>query len=262
MHVSNTLPEWRERRRALAGCTIGFVPTMGALHRGHASLVERCRCDNDVVVVSVFINPTQFNDAGDLARYPRTTESDLALLQELGTDEVLVPSVTDLYPAGYRFKVTADSLTNTMEGAFRPGFFEGVMTVVMKLLNLVRADRAYFGEKDFQQLRIVREMTAEFFIATEIVACPTVREESGLALSSRNTRLSPASREKAALLFRALAATFTADEARSLLEDRGFAVDYIEEHWGRRLAAVFLDGVRLIDNVPLPTREDHRASLS
>lgn len=255
MRVTRSLAEWQAIRPSLDGRSIGFVPTMGALHSGHASLVERCRRENDVVVVSIFVNPTQFNDPGDLARYPVTLESDLALLRRLGADEVILPTTDELYPSGYTFKVVAPSLTNTMEGAFRPGFFEGVMTVVLKLLNLVRARRAYFGEKDYQQLRVVRDMAADFFLPVEIVACPTVREASGLAESSRNARLSAASREKAALLARALNSAPTPEQARALLESQGFKVDYVEEHWGRRLAAVFLDGVRLIDNVPCPVRQ-------
>jgi pantoate--beta-alanine ligase len=255
MHVSKTLAEWQGRRRELANVSIGFVPTMGALHDGHASLIRRCRAENDVVVVSVFVNPTQFDDAGDLEQYPRTMESDLALLRGAGADEVLVPTTNDLYPNGYQFKLTAPGLTDVMEGAHRPGFFEGVMTIVLKLFNLVRADRAYFGEKDYQQMRIIAAMVWDLFLPTEIIACPTVRETSGLALSSRNARLSPGARKKAALISSAL----RSENARSILEDAGFTVDYVEEHWGRRLTAVFIDGVRLIDNVELP--EEKHASL-
>lgn len=247
MHVSQTLGEWQARRRAISGKTIGFVPTMGALHEGHASLVRRCRAENDVVVASVFVNPTQFNDPADLDKYPRTLESDLDLLRKLGTDEVLAPAMADMYPNGYQFKVIAPELTNSMEGAFRPGFFEGVMTVVLKLFNLVRADRAYFGEKDYQQMKIVSAMAADLFIPTEIIPCPTVRESSGLAMSSRNVRLSPEGREKAALISKALRGS----DARAVLEAAGFEVDYVEERWGRRLAAVFVEGVRLIDNAPV-----------
>jgi pantoate--beta-alanine ligase len=251
MHVSHTVAQWLERRRNLSGRTIGFVPTMGALHRGHASLVERCRRENQTVAVSIFVNPSQFNDPRDLDRYPRTLDSDLALLRELGTDEVLLPSASDLYPQGYRCRIEAESLTGVMEGTHRPGFLQGVMTVVLKLLNLVRADRAYFGEKDYQQLKAITEMAAEFFIPTEIVGCATVRAESGLAESSRNVLLSAGARENAAVLFRTLTSAATPSAARLLLEAEGFAVDYVEEHWGRRFAAAFLDGVRLIDNVPL-----------
>lgn len=251
MHVSQSVPEWLERRRALSGQSIGFVPTMGALHGGHASLVERCRRENQVAVASIFVNPTQFNDPKDLDRYPRTVETDLALLRDLGADEVILPTVSDLYPQGYRFRIDAASLTDTMEGAFRPGFLQGVMTVVLKLLNLVRAGRAYFGEKDYQQMKIVTELAAEFFTGTEIVACATVREPTGLAESSRNALLTAESRSKASAIFRALTAAATAAEARAMLEMEGFRVDYVEERWGRRFAAAYLDGVRLIDNVAL-----------
>jgi pantoate--beta-alanine ligase len=251
MHVWRTVPEWLEYRRAITGRTIGFVPTMGALHRGHASLVERCRGENEIVVVSIFVNPTQFNDPKDLQRYPRTLDDDLAVLESLGSDEVLVPDVSELYPHGYRFRVEEESVTHVMEGPRRPGFLQGVMTVVLKLLNLVRPDRAYFGEKDFQQLKLITDMAKDFFIPTEIVLCPTVRDASGLAESSRNTLLSPAARNKAARLFHALTTAANPNEAKTVLESEGFSVDYVEEHWGRRFAAASLEHVRLIDNVPL-----------
>ena len=251
MRVWTTVAEWTRRRQGLSG-SIGFVPTMGALHCGHASLVERCRAENEIAAASIFVNPAQFNDPADLERYPRTLERDLALLESLGTDEVLAPPASDLYPQGRRFRIEEEPLTLPMEGVCRPGFFQGVMLVVLKLLNLVRAGRAYFGEKDYQQLKLVCDLAREFFVGTEIVACPTVREASGLAASSRNTLLSPAGREKAAALFRVLKAAPATDNARDLLEAEGFTVDYVEERWGRRFAAVRLEDVRLIDNVPLP----------
>ena len=280
MQVWNGLPAWMDRRRDLEGRTLGFVPTMGALHRGHASLVERCRRENEIVVASIFVNPTQFNDASDLARYPRTLDRDLLLLESLGADHVLAPSAAGLpteraqrnaaaalsgvsedaaascalYPHGYRFRVECDRSYIVMEGASRPGFLQGVMTVVLKLLNIVRPHRAYFGEKDFQQLKVVREMVEDLFIPTEIVPCPTVREESGLAESSRNALLSPGDRTKAASLFRVLTTAVSPSEARAALEAEGFAVDYVEEHWGRRFAAASLGHVRLIDNIALPDR--------
>jgi pantoate--beta-alanine ligase len=249
--VWRSVPDWIERRPGLVG-SIGFVPTMGALHAGHASLVERCRRENDVVVVTIFVNPSQFNDPRDLERYPRTQEEDLRLLEALGADEIVIPCEGDLYPHGYCFRIENDASAQLMEGARRPGHLQGVMTAVMKLLNLVRADRAYFGEKDFQQLRVVTEMARDFFVPTEIVGCPTVREASGLAMSSRNALLSREGHEKAAEIYRTLTSAATAGEASKSLVSAGFTVDYVEEHWGRRLAAVFLDGVRLIDNVPLP----------
>lgn len=253
--VWTSVPAWLNQRRALSGCTIGFVPTMGALHRGHASLVERCCAENDVAVVSIFVNPSQFNDPKDLDRYPRTLDQDLAILERLGADEILAPAASEVYPCGYRFRMECDNRYRIMEGAYRPGFLEGVMTVVLKLLNLVRADRAYFGEKDYQQLKVIQDMVSDFFIPTEIIACPTVREDSGLAASSRNALLSAASRTKAAALFCALTSAPNPSEARARLEAEGFAVDYVEEHWGRRFAAAFLDGVRLIDNIPIPGSE-------
>jgi len=251
MQVWNGVAEWTERRRTLAGRSIGLVPTMGALHRGHVSLVERCRLENDIVAVSIFVNPSQFNDPRDLERYPRVIEQDLALLADLGADEVLVPRAAELYPQGYRFRVNENCMTTVMEGVRRPGFLQGVMTIVLKLLNLVRPDRAYFGEKDYQQLQVVTDMAKDFFLSTEIVACPTVRSASGLAESSRNALLSAAARDRAAALYRALTGSSNAGEARQTLETAGFVVDYVEEHWGRRFAAAHLEGVRLIDNVPL-----------
>jgi len=250
MQVWNTVSAWQGRRRALGDREIGFVPTMGALHRGHASLVERCRAENPVVVVSIFVNPTQFNDPRDLEKYPRTPDRDLKLLESLGVDDVFAPAAAELYPHGYRYRLAPAGGTPIMEAAHRPGFIEGVLTVVMKLLNLVRPRRAYFGEKDFQQLRTVKEMVEEFFLPTEIVACPTVRAASGLAESSRNERLSPTGLVKASALYRALSEGRDAREAQRLLEVEGLTVEYIEEHWGRRMAAIFLEGVRLIDNVP------------
>jgi pantoate--beta-alanine ligase len=249
--VWTSTDEWLERRSLLEGRSIGFVPTMGALHRGHAALVERCRRENEFVVVSIFVNPTQFNDAADLDRYPRTLDEDLRLLERLGADYVLVPPAGDMYPNGNCFRMELDPSLQVLEGEHRPGFLQGVMTVVLKLLNLVRPDRAYFGEKDYQQLMVVTEMARELFVPTTIVPCPTVREDSGLALSSRNRLLSPEARGRASHIFRALTKAADPAEARAMLEGAGFVVEYVEERWGRRLAAAFLDGVRLIDNVAI-----------
>ena len=197
MRVWKSIAEWRTHRETIAAKSIGFVATMGALHRGHAALVERCRAENEIAVVSIFVNPSQFNDPNDLARYPNTLESDLTLLQKLGVDDVFVPTAAEMYPQGYRMKVQPDERYRIMEGLHRPGFLEGVATVVLKLLEIVRPEKAYFGEKDYQQLMLIRDLVAEFFLPCKIVACPTVRAESGLAESSRNALLSPAAREKA-----------------------------------------------------------------
>ncbi len=260
MHVSTTISEWLERRAALEGRLIGVVPTMGALHRGHAALVERCKRENEVVTVTLFVNPAQFNDPADLQRYPRTMDADLALLAGLGTDEVFAPSAGELYPNGYALRVVNDSFAKEMEGRCRPGFFEGVMTVVLKLLNLIRGGRAYFGEKDYQQWKVLHEMALELFLPTEIRLCPTIRAASGLAESSRNALLSPQGREQAAVIYRALTQAVTAAEARAELESARLRVDYVEEHWGRRFAAAYLEGIRLIDNVPLENAKCSSAS--
>lgn len=251
IQVWNSVGAWRERRRAMGG-SVGFVPTMGALHRGHASLVERCRAENETAVVSLFVNPAQFDDARDLERYPRPVDSDLALLESLGVDHALAPGAAEMYPHGYGFRMEPADLAEAMEGIHRPGFLQGVATVVLKLLNLAQADRAYFGEKDYQQLRTVKAMVEEFFIPTEIVACPTVRAASGLAESSRNRLLSEEGRAKAACLYRALSDAASIREASATIEAEGLRVEYVEEHWGRRLAAAWLEGVRLIDNVAAP----------
>jgi pantoate--beta-alanine ligase len=248
------LAEWRALRESpqWKGATIGFVPTMGALHAGHESLLARARAENERVVLSVFVNPTQFNDREDLARYPRTLEADLALARPY-VDAVLAPAPGELYPDNYYYRVTEDHLSRRWEGAHRPGHFDGVLTIVMKLLNLVQPRRAYFGEKDWQQLQLVRGMVTAFMMPVEIVACSTVRDTDGLALSSRNRRLSPLGRARAAAFPRVLQSASDAKTAAEKLKGKGFEVDYIEDVDGVRLGAVRLEGVRLIDNIRLPT---------
>ncbi|MGD8441225.1 MAG: pantoate--beta-alanine ligase [Holophagae bacterium] len=243
-------------RRRLAslrrdGRSIGFVPTMGALHDGHLSLIEAARAETDTVVVSIFVNPTQYDDPADLAHYPRTLRRDLEAVQRAGADLALTPTEADVYPDGYRYKVTETELSGVLEGAHRAGHFDGVLTVVLKLLNIVRPHRAYFGEKDWQQLALVRGMVAAFFIDTDVVACPIVREPDGLAMSSRNVHLTPDERAVAPELYRVLSGGGSSDEMAAELERAGFDVDYVAQHEGRVLAAVRLGKVRLIDNVPL-----------
>ncbi len=245
-----TLAEWKAHRASLGGGAVGFVPTMGALHEGHRALLARARRDNAFVVASIFVNPTQFDDPADLARYPRTWEADLALMDGL-VDAVVAPTAADLYPDGYRYRVVEQSRSLTGEGAQRPGHFDGVLTVVLKLLNWVQPARAYFGEKDWQQLELVRGMAAALFLPVEIVGCPTVRAPDGLALSSRNRRLSPAGRSRAAEFPRLLRTGATAATAAGALADAGFAVDYVEDEPGMRVGAVRIEGVRLIDHVRL-----------
>jgi pantoate--beta-alanine ligase len=250
--VSTTLTDWEAQRASMEalGETVGFVPTMGALHAGHRSLLERARSENDRVVLSIFVNPSQFDDPGDLERYPRTLEADLALAEGLA-DHVLVPEPGEMYRDDYRYRMSEYDLSARLEGAQRPGHFDGVLTVVLKLLNIVRPDRAYFGEKDRQQLDLVQGMASALFLPVEIVACPTVRDTDGVALSSRNRRLSPAARVRAAAFPRILRGSADAGSAATELAKAGFGVDYVEDQAGVRLAAVRIEDIRLIDNVRL-----------
>lgn len=260
--VYTDLPEWRAVRRSAewVGRSVGFVPTMGALHAGHESLLERARRENDRVVLSVFVNPTQFNDPNDLAKYPRTLEADLELAKPY-VDAVLAPSVETLYPDAYRYRVTESKLSLGWEGAHRPGHFDGVLTIVLKLFNLVQPARAYFGEKDWQQLQLVRGMAEALFLPLEVVPCPTIREPDGLAMSSRNRRLSPEARAKAPLFVRALRESTDATRAAATLLRQGFDVDYVDDVEGVRVGAVRLDGIRLIDNVALPPGRSPETSV-
>ena len=244
------LTSWISERRKLSPSNkIGFVPTMGALHAGHASLLERARKENDYVVLSIYVNPTQFNNKEDLKKYPITIEADRKIALSAGVDAILLPTYDQIYPDQYRYKVSESEFSNQLCGAHRPGHFDGVLTVVMKLLNLVRPDRAYFGEKDYQQLQLIKGMVEAFFIPTEIVPCPTMREADGLAMSSRNVNLTPENRELAPLLHRILVEAKSSAEARALLTEEKFAVDYVEDIGARRFAAAALGAVRLIDNV-------------
>lgn len=249
--VIHTVAEWRALRdeHHAAGRRIGFVPTMGALHPGHASLFHAARRDCEVVLASVFVNPTQFDEAHDFERYPRTLEADCAIMDAAGVDAVLVPGVAEMYPNGTRYTVEENEFSRQLCGAHRPGHFTGVLTVVMKLLQIAQADRAYFGEKDYQQLQLIRGMCEAFFLRTEIVAGATVREPDGLALSSRNARLSPAERALAPRFHAVLVSAPTDTLARAQLAAAGFVVDYVEDRGGRRFGAVRLGQTRLIDNV-------------
>lgn len=205
MRVTESLEELRDSRRSLPG-SFGLVPTMGALHEGHASLVRRAREECDAVGVSIFVNPAQFGPGEDLAAYPRPIGRDLELLEGLGADLVWTPAAASLYGPGYQTWVTVEEITRPLEGGCRPGHFRGVATVVAKLLNAFTPDRAYFGQKDAQQVAVIRRMVRDLDFAIEVVVCPTVREPDGLALSSRNAYLGAAERRAAAVLYRALAA--------------------------------------------------------
>ena len=203
VNTTNTLKSlWEEERKK--GKSIGFVPTMGALHPGHIELVKRSVAENDISIVSVFVNPTQFNDPNDLIKYPRTLETDCALLGKVGNDYVFAPSVEEIYPEPDTRQFDFGKLESVMEGRFRPGHFNGVAQVVSRLFDIVQPDRAYFGEKDFQQLAIVRDLVRQLNLNLEIIACPIVREPDGLAMSSRNTRLNEMQRKEAVVISQTL----------------------------------------------------------
>jgi len=251
--IIKTVKEWNElyESESLSASQLGFVPTMGALHAGHASLLEKCVSENRQSVVSIFVNPTQFNDPGDLKKYPKTFEQDFKMMGDLNVDYLFFPSYEELYADKFAYQVHENSFSKILCGAFRSGHFDGVLTVVLKLLNIIKPGRAYFGEKDYQQYKLVKGMAEAFFLQTEIIACPTVRDEDGLALSSRNLLLSPEEREFALNFPRLLKANKSCDEIKFELEQLGFKVDYIEEYDGRYLGAVYAGKVRLIDNVIL-----------
>ena len=208
MRVVTTVTDMRRARQEMAGppWRIGLVPTMGALHEGHLSLVRHARADDDTVVVSIFVNPTQFGPSEDYARYPRDPDRDLALLRDVGTDLVFMPPVEEIYPQGFDTYVEVGKLAQVLEGASRPGHFRGVATVVAKLFNIVQPHRAYFGQKDAQQLAVIRRLTRDLGLPVEVVGLPTVREPDGLAMSSRNAFLSPEERKAALVLYRSLEA--------------------------------------------------------
>ncbi len=212
MDVVTTIREVRRIRKARPG-TWGLVPTMGYLHEGHLSLVRRARAENDHVAVSIFVNPTQFGPHEDLDRYPRDLNRDLSLLEPLGVDLVLAPPVEEMYPPGFQTKVVVEDVARPLEGAARPGHFVGVATIVCKLFNIFQPDRAYFGQKDAQQVVVIQRMARDLDFDLEIVVCPTVREPDGLAMSSRNVYLSPEERRAATVLFRALSAAQAAWQA-------------------------------------------------
>ncbi|OPZ96038.1 MAG: Pantothenate synthetase [Bacteroidetes bacterium ADurb.Bin416] len=277
MQTFNTVRALTEQVNALRqkGRTIGFVPTMGALHQGHISLIERCVAENNACVASVFVNPTQFNDPKDLETYPRTPETDAHMLEQAGCDYLFMPSVEEMYPTPDTRQFSFGTLETVMEGASRPGHFNGVAQVVSRLFELVKPDKAYFGEKDFQQLAIIRAMVTQLGLPIDIVACPIVREADGLAMSSRNKRLTAEQREKAPLIADILlkSRTFASDNSvdatigyisERLRPEDGFKLDYMAIVDGRTLqavkdwaetdyivgcVAVFCGPVRLIDNI-------------
>lgn len=224
---------------------------MGGLHEGHLSLMKRSMQENSHTIVSIFLNPTQFNNKEELKSYPGSLDIDLEILKKISVDAVFVPSYEDIYPDRYSYIMTESKLSKTLCGQSRRGHFDGVLTVVLKLLHIVSPHKIYFGEKDYQQLEIIRGMVQALFLQVQVVACPTVREKSGLALSSRNQHLSLKGREYAAEFFKVLKSCSTREEVIKKLEQKKFKVDYVEEKENRRYGAVFYEGIRLIDNVTI-----------
>jgi len=276
MQVVGLISEIRTLRQQRSG-TVGFVPTMGYLHRGHLALVKQARIENSSVIVSIYVNPIQFGPKEDFSTYPRDLSNDLELLREEGTDIVFVPSDNEMYPRGFSSWVDVEKVAETLEGASRPGHFRGVATVVAKLFNIVQPTRAYFGQKDAQQVVVIKRMVTDLNLGIDIVVVPTVREEDGLAMSSRNIYLSPAERKTATILFKALtlarhlrqSGENDADKLRgqmtSLIRKEPLAqIDYVSIADTKTLEelnlidrpalvslAVLIGKNRLIDNMPL-----------
>lgn len=246
--VVATPAEWRELRGARPGASVGLVPTMGALHEGHLSLIRRAAAENDLVVVSVFVNPKQFGDPADLERYPRTLDHDIELASGAGASIIYAPEVETIYPGGFATSVHVSGVTEHWEGESRPGHFDGVATVVTILLTQMRPDRAYFGEKDWQQLVAIRRMHGDLGLPGGIVACPTVREADGLAMSSRNSRLSDQERATATVLSRALTAM---REMAGTGETDALKLALMGAIIIRREPAVTLDYLQVVDPVTM-----------
>lgn len=245
VHKIADLQSELQRQRQL-GNTIGLVPTMGALHQGHASLVKRSVKENDVTVVSIFLNPTQFNDKTDLEKYPRTLEADCALLEECGAQIAFAPSVEEVYPEPDTRTFSYPPTDSVMEGAMRPGHFNGVCQIVSKLFQWVDADRAYFGEKDYQQIAVIRRMVADLGFKVEIVPCPVIREESGLAMSSRNTLLAKDEVVLAANIYRIMKESLSL--GKSVQETHDYVVSSINAIDGLEVQYYsIVDGLSLAD---------------
>ena len=251
--VVKEINKWKVIRRSkiFHNKTVGLVPTMGALHDAHIALIKKSMQQNDITVVTIFVNQTQFNIQKDFENYPSTIKEDLIKLKKLKVDYLLMPEYEDIYPDNYEYKVIESNFSQILCGKFRPGHFDGVLTIVLKLLNIVIPNRAYFGEKDYQQLKLIEGMVKAFFIDIKIIALPTVRTKEGLALSSRNLKLTEEQKIIAIEFPKVLASPLSNDEIKSRLKKKGFKVEYIEQIENRRFGAVYLGNVRLIDNVKI-----------
>ena len=250
MQIFTDLKEWLAFRKTLnPSHSLGFAPTMGNLHPGHASLFLKSQAENDFTAATVFVNPTQFNQQEDFLHYPRTLDADLECMAQAGVDFCILPTQETIYPDNYSYQIQENHLSHRLEGAHRPGHFTGMLTVVMKLLNLIKPHRAYFGEKDYQQYRLIQSMCQAFFMDIAIIPCPIVREPSGLAYSSRNNRLTLEEKKLAEQFVECFhQEEKTCVQIKKKLEHLGIRVDYVEDDHGRRLAAVWIGDIRLIDN--------------
>ena len=251
MKIIRSIEEFRHYRFKIQKQQIGFIPTMGALHAGHLSLIEKSVDNFQLTIVSIFVNPTQFDNTSDLNNYPNLLDEDLDKLKSAGVDCVFLPRFEQLYPDGYNYTIREKKLSEKYCGAHREGHFDGVLTVVMKLLNIVQPNKAYFGEKDYQQLTLVKQMVEAFFLPVEIVGVATMREEDGLAMSSRNLNLNAEERKIAPLLFKTISSGMPLTQMYVQLINNGFKVDYLEIMENRLLVAAYLGDVRLIDNVEI-----------
>lgn len=247
--VKEMLSLRRQQAHQKASTGVGFVPTMGALHSGHIKLIENSQKENSLTIVSIFVNPTQFNNQDDFQKYPKTFERDLELLKNNKVDYLFYPQYEELYQDNYKYKIVETDLSKKYCGQYRPGHFDGVLTVVLKLLNIIKPDRAYFGEKDYQQLKLIEGLVDAFFLDTQIISIPTERDEFGLALSSRNERLSPAGLDQAREFASILKNNKNLEIIRNELQNKNIQIEYLENLDERKLAAVFIENVRLIDNV-------------
>lgn len=253
MQIIRDTQHWKKFRSQIAkGKTIGFVPTMGCLHQGHLSLIEESINENDITIISIFVNPTQFNVKEDYDNYPITEQTDLKLATEAGVDAVFIPDKKQLYPDDYHFKiVTTHPMSKAMEGEHRPGHFNGMLTIVMKLLLLIAPTKAYFGEKDFQQLWLIKQLVKSFFMNIEIVTCPTRRTPSGLPFSSRNNRLSESEKQLAEQAFETIHSSTSTRMIEAKLKKMGIDIDYIKKYNDRLFVAFKIGNVRMVDNILL-----------
>lgn len=248
--IIRTVNEWKKIQKEIANNgSLGLVMTMGNLHQGHESLLQRSRAENTVNVLSIFVNPTQFSDQNDFNNYPITVEQDLDIAAKNGVDYVFIPHAKEMYADNYRYKMTEQEVSCLLEGKHRPGHFDGVLTIVLKVFSLIKPKRAYFGEKDYQQLKLIQGMVEAFFLDIDIIACPTIRLPSGLPFSSRNNLLKPDELKKLEAFSQCVFSGKKPEEIKSHLIEMGFQVDYVEQWQNRLFTAIRMGAVRLIDNI-------------